>query len=312
MSVHFGRTAWGNDGSSSDRAAASARAIKRVNPNALSGLYWIKNPTTGAAFQVYCDMVTCDEDGETGWMLVASWSTPSSWTLSANTSAATFSTVPLNCASSNFGDFPMTRFRVHCAGGPGAVADQSQADWYYNWRTTLRWKEVWAPDGSNYQYYLSTGTNPAVPRCSLKPFNGSYNLKFRYSNPNHRFNNISDYGYTNTPNGDGTANIGGSNAGTSGFCNYWRCLTTPGYAFGAYNLSYTGDFVAGTAPGSDGTLGIPQSGAGTDTTGQDVDNNIAAKIGYDDAAAWAAATTAAGTSVGNNGVANTALYWWIK
>lgn len=56
-------------GNSSDNPAESAAQIKSWNPNATSGLYWIK-PTgyTGSAQQIYCDM---DYDGG-GWMLVSS------------------------------------------------------------------------------------------------------------------------------------------------------------------------------------------------------------------------------------------------
>jgi hypothetical protein len=56
------------DGSSPERAAASARAIKSKYKGSPSGLYWIVNPNvnSGSPFQVYCDMLT---DGG-GWMLI--------------------------------------------------------------------------------------------------------------------------------------------------------------------------------------------------------------------------------------------------
>ena len=151
-----------------------------------------------------------------------------------------------------------------------------------------------------------------VQRTCLKPFGGSYNIKFGYFNPNHHYNNISDYGYTNT-NTNGLGLIGGSNASVNGFCNYWNALTTPGTAFGVWSLSYTGSFALNDAPTSDGTLSIAVQGASVDTTGQDCDGSVSAKIGYDDGGIWYAATTTAGGAVGiGDTAANTSLWWWIK
>ena len=64
---------------------------------------------------------------------------------------------------------------------------------------------------------------------------------------------------------------------------------------------------------SDGTFGIPTSSSNADTTGQDVDTNIGAKVGNDDNVDWGGATTNGSTNAGNNGAISTVpLWWWIK
>tara|TARA_Y100000114_G_C11739598_1_gene318179 strand:+ start:176 stop:1546 length:1371 start_codon:yes stop_codon:yes gene_type:complete len=60
------------DGSSSSRAAASANAIKTINPSASNGVYWI-NLTSGAK-QVYCDFDgTYSGDSSNAYMLYQSF-----------------------------------------------------------------------------------------------------------------------------------------------------------------------------------------------------------------------------------------------
>ena len=68
MSVKYGPTSTPNtkDGSSSANAADSAFAIKKLNPNALDGVYWINLPTVGPV-QTYCLMDSKWNGG--GWML---------------------------------------------------------------------------------------------------------------------------------------------------------------------------------------------------------------------------------------------------
>lgn len=295
------------NGSSADLAATSAAAIKHWNPSATSGLYYIRPNGYSTPFQVLCDMDTLDEYGQSGWMLVGSWTTAQNWTLSANTSSNVFGTTAMDCASSNFGNVNINKFRI--TANATALGSTPMADWYYNYNNKVMWKQVWSPDGINYQYYLSTPTT-GVQRCSLRMFDYSYNIKFGYKNPEHNYNNIADYGYTNTRNADGTGNIGGSNASVNGFCNYWNALTSPGLAFGVFNLSYTGSFVLGDVPVCDGTLAIPIKGAGVITSGQDVDTNISVKVGRDDVVTW---TTAATDAIATSTAAiNVPLWWWIK
>lgn len=54
------------DGSSAERAAVSAEAIKLLNPAATDGVYWIQIPTIGPK-QIYCIMDNAYDGG--GWMM---------------------------------------------------------------------------------------------------------------------------------------------------------------------------------------------------------------------------------------------------
>jgi hypothetical protein len=298
--------AYGNigNGLSIVNPAPSAASIKKHYPSSASGLYWIKIPGSKTAIQTYCDMTTQDAKGRTGWMLVASWDTASNWTLISTSTSNVLNDTPYNGVSSNFGNTSINQFRVQVASSISNTATYAEADWYYNWNNNTSWKEVWAPDGDLTYHYLSQGTNPAVPRASIKQFDNSYNIKGNYNNTNHKWNNISDYGYQNSPLPGGIAAIGGTSAPLSGICPFWTALTIPGSLFGAYNIGRTANFAAQTGPDSDGTLAIPSEGAGTDTSGQDIDTNIGAKYGYDDGGGWA--------SNGITSPANGKMFWWIK
>lgn len=292
-------------GSARANAAGSAKEIYRNGFSVGDGFYWIKDPVNGKSFKVYCDMTTPDENGERGWMLVASWSTAQDWTLASTSTSNIFGTTPLNTVSSNFGDFQINQFRVHSASSITSTGSNASSDWYYNYSTSTSWKTVWAPDGSRIYYYRSYGTNPAIPRCSLKRFDWSYNLKGAYKNAEHKFNNISDYGYNGTDIGSPYTTTGLFATQTTnlnytiGYAKFWEALTISGKKWSVYDMSYDNDWATAASPTVDGSLAIPVQGSGTDTSGQDYDTNISAKIGRDDNVVW---TTGSG---GN-------LYWWIK
>jgi len=286
------------NGSTAALAAPSAAYLYSMGVRT-NGLYYI-NTLSGGPVQVYCDFTTLDANGESGWMLVGSWDNSNTWTLSANSLNSVFSSTPLNCVSSNFGNNPINQFRVQVASTVDSGGASAVADFYYNWNNnTIMWKEVWAPDGTLSYYYLSQGSNPAVARASIKQFDNSYNIKGGYNNPNHKWNNISDYGYQNTPLPGGLAAVGGTGAPAAGLCPFWTALTTPSNTFGVYCMGRSATFSTCTSPDADGTLAIPTNGAGTDTTGQDVDSNVSAKYGYDDSVLWQSPS-------------NNKMWWWIK
>jgi hypothetical protein len=302
-------------GDTASEPALSARELVQAG-RTTNGLYWIQTPNGGIK-QVYCDLTTPDAEGDKGWMLVAQWDTPADWTFKSTTTANTITSSGINAASSNFGDFYINKFRVQVATSISNSATNSVADWYYHWNDAIPWKMVWSPNPGVFQYYLSGGSNPNVQRCCIRPFNHSYNMRWRYINPRHRFNNISDYGYQNTLNSGFTGNVGtNSTASSLGFADYWKALTTPGRGFGAYNLSYANSFEASSGPTVDGTLAIPSFNANTDTSGQDVDSNIGTKIGRDDDTVWNAAMSSLsrGGEGNNNAISGAShdMWWWIK
>jgi hypothetical protein len=144
-----------------------------------------------------------------------------------------------------------------------------------------------------------------VPRCCLKRFDWSYNLKGAYKNAEHKYNNISDYGYDGVDSGSPYVGSGLFNTQTTGlnytigYAKFWDSLTKSGKKWSVYDISYNADWETAAGPTLDGSLAIPVSGSGTDTSGQDYDTNISAKIGRDDTGVW---------STGFSGN----LWWWIK
>jgi hypothetical protein len=66
MAVYYGPSASYYDGSSSEKAAVSAIAIKKAKPDAPNGVYWINLPTVGPT-QLFCIMD--DEWDGGGWIM---------------------------------------------------------------------------------------------------------------------------------------------------------------------------------------------------------------------------------------------------
>tara|TARA_B100001094_G_scaffold320509_1_gene366818 strand:- start:3675 stop:4874 length:1200 start_codon:yes stop_codon:yes gene_type:complete len=318
-------TASAADGSTEGQAAQSARALwENGIVTSGKGTRWIR--TTNGPKEVYCDFDTLDQNGKSGWMMVGAFD-QGRWWGGKNVDVVTTDELidsgnSSYVVSSNFLEDQLNMFRITSASGgdvgdsedPNSLGSGAAADWYYKWEDQIAWKEVWAP--AQDQHYLSNGSNPNVQRTSLRKFDSSYNIKFSYNNPNHKYNNISDFGNTNgrTDLPDYSyGTIGGGNAPASGWWDPWVTLASAGNKFNAYYIGRSANYQNNSSGDSDGTLAIPTNGAGTDTTGQDVDSNIGAKVGNDDNTNWGGATSNGTSNAGNNGAISTQkLWWWIK
>lgn len=312
----------GVDGTSAATAAPSAKWLYD-NGVKTSGkeLLWIS--TSNGPKEVWCDFDTNDANGQSGWMLVAAFEEGYRWGGDGQNITTSEDVVGPTSASSypvsaNFADMDMNMFRctsnATIASG-SSLGSGASADWYYNWNTTIKWKQVWAPT-NNTQHYLSNASNPSVQRTCIRKFDNSYNIRWGYNNPNHKYNNITDYGYTNsrTDTADYSYGVVGSgNAPVNGWFNVWDALSTGGNQFEWFYVGRSANYSARSGGDTDGTLAIPTNGSGIDLTGQDNDNNIGAKVGNDDNTNWGGATTDGSSNAGNNGaITTTPFWWWIK
>ncbi len=317
----YGATATQN-GTSQATAAPSAKWLYDNNiVTSGKSTRWII--TTGGAKEVWCDFDTQDADGNSGWMLVAAFEEGYRWggdgqnIITTTTSIGT-SDAPSYLVSANFGDMEINMFRVTSNSDitdGTTLGSGASADWYYNWQTAIMWKEVWAPTASS-QHYLSNAGNPSVQRTCLRKFDNSFNIKWNYNCPNHKYNNICDYGYTNnrTDTTDYSYGIvGQGNAPVAGWFDVWNALTTDGQQFEWFHVGRSATYTSRSGGDLDGTLAIPTNGSNIDLTGQDNDSNIGAKVGNDDNQNWGGATTDGSSNAGNNGaITSTSLWWWIK
>ena len=142
-------------------------------------------------------------------------------------------------------------------------------------------------------------------------------MKFSYTNSSHKYNNLTDFGYQNSRTDTALysyGNIGGTSAPAAGFFDVWYALSNADQRFEWYNVGRSANYAQGSGEDRDGSLAITVQGSSADVTGQDVDSNIAAKIGHDDGTNWGAATGTATSSVnsGNTSAEGVKFYWWIK
>ena len=318
-------TASNADGSTEGQAAQSARALwENGIVTSGKGTRWIQ--TTNGAKEVFCDFDTLDADGKSGWMMVGAFDQGRYWGGKSSDVITTDELIDSSntsyVVSSNFLEDQLNMFRVTSASSgdvgdaenPNSLGSNAPADWYYKWDDQITWKEVWAPAAD--QHYMSNGSNPNVQRYCIRKFDSSYNIKFSYNNPNHKYNNISDFGYQNSRTDTAEysyGTIGGNSAPSSGWMNPWTQLSTDGGQFEWYYVGRSANYTSRSSGDTDGTLAIPYDGASNDTTGQDCDSNNNVKVGNDDNTDWGCGGNSATSNPGNNGaLSSTPMYWWIK
>ena len=270
------------------------------------GMYWIDTPNGGVK-QVFCDFDTLDENGDSGWMLVATFATDYLWTDGATTTSNSITdSFSGNSISSNFGDQNINMFRVTANSTINtSLGSSATADWYYYLSSQDTWKRWWAPNtgfsywnGQSYPIYATDGTIRG--RQALIKFTHARNIKHAYTQTNQIAVSLSD----------ASVNTSGYYAGGT-TTQYWQALTSPGY-FSVRNQQVNVSGVCG-----DGSMGIlPQGATGNPNgCGQDIANGNV-KVGIDDGSTNAWYGTSATESFGstqNPGLRNsTSLFWWIK
>ena len=333
----------GADGASAIRAATSAKAI--YDGGFVTSGKAIKYINFGGSVgtkQVWCDFDTQDASGNSGWMLCAKFTEASQWGGRDNDIRTTNAYVDPGdgyAISCNMGDANMNMMRITVEDSANqALGSSADADWYYEWTTTLPWKGVWQPEagtgggatGANGdKVYVSSSGGSGPKRASIRKFQKSHNIKHNYTNTSHKFNNISDYGnnQSDTYVGSGSGVYGGdyhyitlggsSETPAAGTFDMWYALTTNNQVFRVFYLGRSGTYSSLSSPDTDGTIGMLANGSTKTHTGQDQDNENNVKIGYDDNQTWEHIDTNPNNTGGTSGNKNTNasgknMYWWIK
>ena len=330
-----------NDGTTSARAATSAKALYDAG-HVTSGksIRYINFGGSVGTKQVWCDFDTQDGSGNSGWMLCAKFTEAGQWNgrdVDIRTSNAYIDPGDGYAISCNMADANMNMFRITVEDSANqALGSSADADWYYEWTTTLPWKGVWQPEagtgggatGANGDKVYVSSSSGGNKRASIRKFQKSYNIKHSYTNSNHKFNNISDFGNnqgdTYVGSGSGVYGgdyhyivLGGSDTPAAGTFDMWYALTTNNQVFRIHYLGRSANYLSRSNPDTDGTLGILANGTTSSHTGQDQDGGNNVKIGYDDDVQWRHINTNPNDTGGNNNNKNTNadgknMYWWIK
>ena len=331
-----------NDGTTSARAATSAKALYDAGVvTSGKSIRYINFGGSVGTKQVWCDFDTQDGSGNSGWMLCAKFTEAGQWNgrdVDIRTSNAYIDPGDGYAISCNMADANMNMFRITVEDSANqALGSSADADWYYEWTTTLPWKGVWQPEagtgggatGANGDKVYVSSSSGGNKRASIRKFQKSYNIKHSYTNSNHKFNNISDYGNNqgDTYVGSGSGVYGGdyhyitlggsSETPAAGTFDMWYALTTNNQVFRIHYLARSGNYLSRSSPDTDGTIGIPANGSNKTHTGQDQDNENNVKIGYDDNSQWRHIDTNPNNTGGTSGNRNTNadgknMYWWIK
>ncbi len=307
------------DGSTAEGAVSSAKELYDNGIVTSGKSYRYINTPNGGVKRVWCDFDTQDQFGNSGWMLVAAYSTDYEWTFGAMTQSTEIGpTASGRQISSNFGDYECQMFRQTIdANVDRNLGSSALADWYFYNSSAPRWKEWWAYgpggadiySGNNYSPYMYNDGGGTHDRQMLRPFTSAYNLKWGYNTTEQTHMSLCDATIDsqyppNIPDASGaTANV---------TAIYWTALTTPGRFFSVYYQRY-----ANGSTTSDGSMGILPTGNFTSNSaaGQDL-GQANVHTGYDDGNR--------GTYIGGSASANMStynynsqtsyggLYWWVK
>ena len=332
-----------NDGATAARASTSAKVLYTTGlVTSGKSMRYIDFGGSVGVKQVWCDFDTADASGGKGWMLCAKFTEASQWGGRDNDIRTTNAYVDPGdgyAISCNMGDANMNMMRITVEDSANqALGSSADADWYYEWTTTLPWKYVWQPAAgtgggitlANGNLIYSSSSGGSGPRrTSLRKFQKSHNIKHNYTNTSHKFNNISDYGnnVSDTYVGSGSGVYGGdyhyitlgggSDSPAAGTFDMWYALTTNNQKFRIHKLGRSANYQAASSPDTDGTIGMLANGSTKTHTGQDQDNENNVKIGYDDDQTWQHINTNPNDTGGTSGNKNTNasgknMYWWIK
>ena len=270
-----------NDGTTSARAATSAKALYDAGVvTSGKSIRYINFGGSVGTKQVWCDFDTQDGSGNSGWMLCAKFTEAGQWNgrdVDIRTSNAYIDPGDGYAISCNMADANMNMFRITVEDSANqALGSSADADWYYEWTTTLPWKGVWQPEagtgggatGANGDKVYVSSSSGGNKRASIRKFQKSYNIKHSYTNSNHKFNNISDYGNNqgDTYVGSGSGVYGGdyhyitlggsSETPAVGTFDMWYALSTNNQVFRIHYMARSGNYLNRTSPDTDGTLGI--------------------------------------------------------
>lgn len=327
QNINIYTTKYSNYGDSINPGLSAADILRKRSGSLSNGLYYIRRKNVNlhsgetqydsTSIQTYCDFTTQDGNGESGWMLVGSWTTGYNWAVSSNSTATALSTSPAECFSANFGNEFIRAFRVTIGDNiTSTIGINSSADWYYYWNSGLYWKQVWAWGQGTFKNYINdtsgtsdgninasfhsgwptpytfTPSQTTTARVCLRGFNLAYNIRWGYASTTQRWVGLSDSG------GGGTSQT---------WSNWWKGLTTAGVA------------LQGSVGGDDGNLAIVTSSADTTyglaTTASMDSFGANAKIGRDDTAncsAWGSSAIDNLAGQQNPFASTKPVWFWIK